>query len=94
MSFLLDRALEAPLRLVVIARQERHPGPILLHPRAAAGVAGRDEQRLRLAEEPLGIGQRTTEDLGVPALTKRLGEVDIVLEEYVDRSINWSEVRS
>ena len=75
-----DRAGEPRLGTGVIAAQERDPRQVLAHPGPPAHVADAVVDRVGLAEVPLGVGERTTEDLGEPPRPQRGGEVPVVAE--------------
>ena len=57
------RVLQLLVGRLEVAGQEPDPGAVLLHPGHAAPVAELAEQRIGLAEEPLGIDQRPAEQL-------------------------------
>ena len=69
----------------MVTGQERDPRPVLVDPGDAPVILDRGEQRLGLTEKPVGIGQRTAEDLGVPAGPQRFGQVSVVAQLAEDR---------
>ena len=57
-----------------IARQERDPGTVLFDVRQTAFVVQPEVLGLGFTEEPLGVDQRTTEQLDETTLTQRVGK--------------------
>ena len=80
-----DRVVDAFLGKVDVAAKERHEAAVLLDVAEPAPIAKGRIQALGLAEQPLGIGKRTAEQLKESAGAQRVGQLLRVVEQAEDR---------